>query len=96
MRVVTTVLYLLLIVLGVSFALLNAAPVQVNFYVTHLTISISVLMTLMLGVGLVFGLLLFLGRYWRLKAEHRKIKHQLKLMETEIKNLRAIPLHDQH
>lgn len=96
MRVVTTILYLVLIILGVSFALLNATPVKVNFYVTHFTISISVLMTLMLGVGLVLGLILFLGRYWRLKAEHRKIKHQLKLMETEIKNLRAIPLQDEH
>ncbi len=96
MRIVITVCYLLLILLGVSFAALNAASVQVNLYVTQLVLPISVLMTAMLGVGLCFGFLLFFYRYWRLKAEHRKIANQLKLTEREIKNLRSIPLQDQH
>ena len=47
-------------------------------------------------LGIILGCILFLSRYWRLKAEHRKIKNQLKLTEKEIKNLRAIPLQDQH
>ena len=57
---------------------------------------ISVLMLVMLFVGIVWGFLLFLRRYWQLKGEHRKIKNQLRLTEKEIKNLRAIPLQDQH
>ena len=96
MRIVMTVFYLFLIVLGVSFAVLNATAVPVNFYLTTVTMPISVLMTIMMGVGIILGLFLFLVRYWRLKGENRKIKHQLKLTEKEIKNLRAIPLHDQH
>ena len=96
MRIVMTILYLLLILTGISFAALNASSVQVNFYFTTLNMPISVLMIMMLGVGVIFGLFLFFGRYLRLKAEHRKIKNQLKLTEKEIKNLRAIPLQDQH
>ena len=96
MRIVMTVFYLLLILVGISFAALNATSVQVNFYFTTLKMPISVLMTLMLGVGILLGFLLFLFRYWRLKGEHRKIKNQLRLTEKEIKNLRAIPLQDQH
>jgi putative membrane protein len=88
--------YLLLIVLGVTFAALNASSVQVNFYIHTVTIPISVLMILVLGVGILIGLGLFVIRYWRLKAEYRKVKNQLKITEREIKNLRAIPLHDQH
>ena len=57
---------------------------------------ISVLITVMLGVGMLIGLLLFIGRYWRLKSDNRTIKNQLRLTEKEIKNLRAIPLKDQH
>ena len=96
MRIVITVCYLLLILAGVSFAALNAASVQVNLYVTKVVLPISVLMTVMLGIGLCFGFFLFFCRYWRLKAEHRRISNQLRLTEKEIKNLRSIPLQDQH
>lgn len=96
MRIMTTAFYLVLILFGVSFAALNATSVEVNFYWTKLGMPISVLMTLMLGVGILVGFFLFLCRYWRLKAEYRQIKNQLKLTEKEIKNLRAIPLQDQH
>jgi len=88
--------YLLLILLGASFAALNASSVQVNFYFKTLTMPISVLMTLMLGIGLFLGFLLFLYRYWCLKVDYLKLKNQLKLTEKEIKNLRSIPLKDQH
>ncbi len=94
MRIVILFFYLLLIIFGVSFAALNASPVEVNFYFTVLKMPISVLMTAMLGVGVMVGLFLFLCRYWRLKSECRSIKNQLKLTEKEIKNLRSIPLKD--
>jgi putative membrane protein len=96
MRIIITLFYLSLILVGVSFAALNASSVQVNFYFTTLKMPISVLMTIMLGVGMIVGFFLFMCRYWRLKNENRKIKNQLRLTEKEIKNLRAIPLKDQH
>jgi len=42
MRVAITVCYVLLILLGVSFAALNATSVEVNLYVTKLVLPISV------------------------------------------------------
>lgn len=96
MRILMIIFYIVLIIVGVSFAALNATSVPVNFYFITLTIPISVLMALTLGVGMLVGCFLFLCKYWRLKAEHRKMKNQLKLTEKEIKNLRAIPLQDQH
>ena len=96
MRIFIITFYILLILVGVSFAALNATSVQVNFYISTLKMPISVLMTLMLGIGMLIGFVLFLASYWRLKVEHHKVKHQLKLTEKEIKNLRAIPLNDQH
>jgi putative membrane protein len=96
MRLLMLVFYILLIILGVSFAALNASSVDVNFYVTTISMPVSVLMTIMLGVGVLFGFFLFISRYWRLKIECRKMKSQLKLTEKEIKNLRSIPLQDQH
>jgi putative membrane protein len=96
MRIVMLVIYILLIIIGVSFAALNAASVNVNFYFNTVSMPISVLITIMLGIGIFIGFILFIGRYWRLKAECHRIKNQLKLTEKEIKNLRSIPLQDQH
>ena len=96
MRLFMMLFYLVLILLGVSFAALNANSVQVNFYFKTMSMPISLLMTLMLGVGLFIGFMLCLFRYWRLKLENSKIKGQLKMTEKEIKNLRSIPLQDQH
>jgi len=96
MRIVMIIFYLVLILVGVSFAALNADSVQVNLYFKTLSMPISVLITIMLGLGVILGFLLFLGKYCRLKAEHRNIKNKLRLTEKEIRNLRAIPLQDQH
>lgn len=97
MRLLMLVFYLLLIVIGVSFAALNASSVPVNlFHLKTVSMPVSVLMTIMLGIGIIIGFVLFINRYWRLKIECRKMKSQLKLTEKEIKNLRSIPLQDQH
>ncbi len=94
MRIVMLVFYIILIVIGVSFAALNASSVEVNFYFKTLSMPIAVLMTLMLGIGIIIGFILFISRYWRLKIECRRIRNQLQIMEKEIKNLRSIPLQD--
>jgi putative membrane protein len=96
MRFMMMIVYLALIILGVSFAALNAGSVQVNFYFTTFTMPISVLIILVLGIGIIIGLILFMVKFWRLKADYRKLKNQHKLTEKEINNLRCIPLQDQH
>ena len=96
MRVLMIFFYILLVLFGVTFAVLNATSVKVNLYFATLTMPISLLMTIMLGVGLILGMILFIFKYWRLKSEQHKLRNQLKLSEKEIKNLRAIPLKDQH
>jgi len=96
MRIVMMLFYLVLLFLGVSFAALNAGSVKVNYYFFTMSMPVSVLMTLMLGIGIIFGPLLLLPRYLRLQAELRRHKHQLKLTEQEIKNLRIIPVSDHY
>lgn len=96
MRILIWLFYLILILLGISFAALNAGTVELNFYIKTMTIPIAILMAMMLGIGLFLGCLFSLCRYWRLKLECNKIKNQLKLSTKEIKNLRDIPLKNQH
>jgi len=96
MRFVMIAVYLLLILVGVSFAALNAGSVQINLYITTLKLPVSIVMIITLGLGMLIGFLLFLGKYWRLKLNYFKTCNQLKINEKEIKNLRNIPLKDQH
>ncbi|MBA4696086.1 MAG: LapA family protein [Legionella sp.] len=94
MRLLIVIFYVILILVGISFAALNANPVLVNLYFIKLTMPISVLMTAMFGVGLFLGMILVLLRYWRLKMAYIKLKNQFNLTAKEIKNLRSIPLKD--
>lgn len=94
MRMFMMMLYLVLILVGVSFSVLNAASVVINFYFKTISMPISVLIILMLGTGVLIGFFTASIRYWRLKSECRRLKNQLKLTEQEIKNLRTIPVTD--
>lgn len=96
MRLITIILYLLLMIIGVSFAVLNASMIDLNLYIIKFSLPLPLLLTLVLGLGLIIGFFLGLYKYWRLKFSFNKIKNQLKLTEQEIKNLREIPLKNQH
>ena len=96
MRIIVIIFYLMLVLVSISFAALNASFVKVSFYFSTISMPISVLMILMLGIGIIFGCILSIFRYWRLKSESRKIKQQLKVQEQEIKNLRTIPVTDHY
>lgn len=96
MRLIMMMFYFLIVLCGVVFSALNAGTVQLNLYFKMYTMPIPLLMLLSLALGVILGCIVFLSRYWSLKVHHRKLKHQLELKEREIKNLRAIPLKDQH
>lgn len=96
MRMIMLVVYLALILLGASFAALNASDVVVNIYFKTLSMPIAFLIIAMLGLGLIMGFMIGLARFWRLKRVCRKLQQQLNMSEKEIQNLRVIPLRDQH
>ena len=96
LRLLKWIIYIAIVILGVSFAAFNAGDVSVNFYIRQVQIPIAVLVAVTLGVGLLGGLFVSLIRYWRLKIELMKTKNQLKMSEKEVKNLRDIPLKDTH
>ncbi|MCH9755711.1 MAG: LapA family protein [Gammaproteobacteria bacterium] len=94
MRFLMLIFYVCLILLGVSFAALNAGNLTLNLYFRTLTMPVSVLMIATFSIGVLIGFVIFLGRYWCKSIKYRKVKHQFQLMEREIKNLREIPLKD--
>lgn len=94
MRIISCILFILVLLLGVSFAILNSQPVAINYYLNNTSIALSLLLVLVLGVGIIIGWLTGLLLWLRAKAENRRLNRQIKLLEKEVTNLRMSPIKD--
>ncbi len=96
MRIITYLFLLLIIVLGVSFAILNSSDVTINYYVGLSTLPLSLLVAIVFALGGLLGVLIGFWLLLKVKVKNYRLAQRLKLADAEIENLRAIPLRDQH
>ena len=96
MRLITYLLLLIIILIGVTFALLNPSPVLIHYYVGQKTLPLSMLLVLVFALGCFLGLLVGLWFVFKIKIKNYHLKKRVKIAEKEIQNLRAIPLQDRH
>ncbi len=96
MRIVTYILVLLIILLGVTFAGLNAEFVSLNYYIGDAELPLSLLLVLAFIIGCILTLMASLIFYIKLKSKNRRLYQRLKVVEAELANLRTIPLKDTH
>jgi putative membrane protein len=96
MRIFTYFIVLLLILIGITFAALNASPVLINYYVGSSKVPLSLLLVLSLILGILLGMLISVVPYLRLHNKNRRLRQRLKIVEEEVINLRALPLKDEH
>lgn len=94
MRIFTYIILLALVVVGITFAGLNATPVAINYYIGNSQLPLSLLLIIAIAVGGLLGLLVSLIIYVRLKSTNLRLRQRLRLVEEEVANLRAIPLKD--
>jgi hypothetical protein len=94
MRIIKYVLIFILLLIVLSFALLNATPVDINYYVGVSKSPLSLMLVVSFALGCVIGLLATLSWYWHARWEGRKLSKKLALAEKELANLRAMPLKD--
>jgi lipopolysaccharide assembly protein A len=92
MRIFSYIMFLLIVVLGLTFAFLNHAPVNFNYYFGSKAISLSLLLVLSIGVGIILGLACTFFYWLKLKTENYRLKNQLKNAEKEVNNLRNLPI----
>lgn len=78
MRIFSYIVLLLVILLGVTFAILNAQPVTLHYYFGVRTLSLSLLLVLSLGLGVLLGLLVALIPIIKLKSKNYHLKKQIK------------------
>jgi putative membrane protein len=74
MRILTLLILVFAVILGVSFAALNAGSVTVNYYIGTQSIPLSLLLLGILVIGLLIGYFAsFLSRF-RAKMEIRRLR----------------------
>jgi putative membrane protein len=96
MRIVILFLYLLLIIVTLAFASLNSDMVTIHLYWLEYKLPLAFMLIISFGLGLILGAIVFTGKFIALRLKFNKLKHQVTILEKEIKNLRTIPIQDSH
>jgi putative membrane protein len=77
------------------FAFNNPEPISIDTgFARFDDVSLSLVLLFALGVGWLLGLATAGFGLWRLGAERRRLRRDLRLAETELTSLRSLPLHD--
>lgn len=95
-RVIGWVFLLLVLVAGLSFGVLNAEPVRLNYYFGTRLVPLSLTLVLAFALGVVLGVVASLGIVLKLKREVARLNRLVKLTEKEVMNLRTMPIKDVH
>lgn len=94
MRILTYITLALIVILGFTFAVLNAEPVNLNLFVMSPEMPLSLLVALALVIGALLGALVGMTFFIKLKFKYRQLKKRVEMAEREVENLRALPLRD--
>jgi putative membrane protein len=80
-----------LVVLGLSFAVLNSQPVSLNYYFGYRDIPLSMIVVLSLAAGAVIGVLVSAGLILRMKVQTGQLRRKLRNAEKDSDQLRVLP-----
>ncbi|MEO5573330.1 MAG: LapA family protein [Gammaproteobacteria bacterium] len=92
LRIIRLILYILILLLGLTFAVLNGENIALNYYFGVWQAPLSLALVLAMALGALLGVVACLGQLMKLKNENGTLRKAAMLAETEVVNLRAIPL----
>ena len=95
-RILVSIILVIVAVLGLSFSLMNAEQVILNYYFSTIQAPLSLVVVLAIAVGALLGMLAMAGVVLGQKREMARMRKSIKLAEKEISNLRSLPLKDTH
>ena len=96
MRVISYILAGVVLLVGITFAILNATPVTINYYIGTSQLALSMLLIITLAFGVLLGLIACSVLLVRYKRRVRKLTKRTQAAEKEVANLRALPIKDSH
>ncbi len=95
-RIVYLIIFLIVAIAGLSFALMNAQQVTLTYYFGTIEAPLSLVVVVSIAVGALLGVLASMSMTLSLKHEISRLRKTLRNKEKELGNLRALPLKDQH
>ena len=95
-RVVYLFIAMLLIVIGISFTVLNADNVSLHYYFGSIEIPLSFILVIAMIIGAILGVAASASLFVGSRREIAKLKKAIDVAEKEVNNLRSIPLRDEH
>ena len=94
MRIISYFFFLVILVFGVTFAIMNSESVTINYYLGHNAMPLSLLLVIVFAMGCLIGMIVGFWLLIKAKLLNYRLRQRLSLAEKEIENLRAIPLQD--
>jgi len=95
-RIVYSFIFLVLVIFGIVFAVLNAEPVKLNYYFGSEEVPLSLIIVFAMIVGAILGVVASASMIFSNRREVMKLRKSVELAEKEVANLRAIPIRDNH
>lgn len=86
-RIFFYIIVVLIAILGISFACLNAQTVQFNYYINSISIPLSLLLALTFALGGFVALLFCLKIVLNSKRQMHKLKVELREADKRTKNV---------
>lgn len=96
MRYILYLFWMLIILLGTTFAALNPQKIVFNYYLDIKTICLPLIIFLALLVGAILGIITLLPSWIKNKNTVRRLKYKVKRIEREVQNFRTFPIKDVH
>jgi uncharacterized integral membrane protein len=93
-RIFGFLVLLLALVFGLSFAAINSAPATIDFYFGNLVAPLSLVLVITIAVGALLGVAASIAVLLTQRIEISALKKRLNICETEVHNLREIPIRE--
>lgn len=93
-RIITIILFIIVLIIGAGFSANNLTPVDINYYLGVLSLPLSVVIIVAIILGTVIGGLVLSTSILGLKYENRRLRKKLALSEQEVNSLRILPITD--
>lgn len=93
-RIVGFFALLLALVFGLSFAAINSVPARVDFGFDYFVAPLSLVLVITIAIGAVLGVAASITVLLAQRIEISALKKRLNICETEVHNLREIPIRE--
>ncbi|HFD91849.1 MAG TPA: LapA family protein [Gammaproteobacteria bacterium] len=89
-RLITSIILLLVLVVGIYFGLLNAEKVTINYYFGSYELPLSLVMVISVLVGALLGAIASIGIVFRMRKRISRLKREVGERQRELANTRAL------